>query len=146
MTEKFTPHDIVLSITTPEELSDAALTAACTLHTAAPSTSSSSGSSARGQKLSWIREESEAPGHPAGDDFAALQRPPTASSAIPTILEPTSSNEEDPLRSGSVVSQTTEQFPVVLDEEAVEEKPVADVKPAPEISHVTIETLSLIHI
>ena len=142
MTEKFTPHDIVLSITTPEELSDAALTAACTLHTAAPSTSSSSGSSARGQKLSWIREESEAPGHPAGDDFAALQRPPTASSAIPTILEPTSSNEEDPLRSGSVVSQTIEQFPVVLDEEAVEEKPVADVKPTPEISHVTIETVT----
>ncbi|OSS43342.1 hypothetical protein B5807_11925 [Epicoccum nigrum] len=142
VTEKFTPHDIVLSITTPEELSDAALTSACTLHTAAPSTSSSSGSSARGQKLSWIREESEAPGHPAGDDNAALQRPPTASSAIPTILEPTSSNDEDPLRSGSVLSQTTEQVPIVLDEEAVEEKPVADVKPAPEISHVTIETVT----
>ncbi|KAF2997129.1 hypothetical protein E8E13_004684 [Curvularia kusanoi] len=142
VTEKFAPHDIVLSIATPEELSDAALTSACTLHTAAPSSSSSSSSSARHQKLSWIREESEAPGHPAGDNPPALQRPPTSSSTIPTILEPISSSDEDPLRSGSVVSQTTEQVPVVLDEEPVQVKPAADAKPVPEISHVTIETVT----
>lgn len=158
MTEKFAPHDIVLSITTPEELSDAALTSACTLHTAAPSSSSSSGSSARHQKLSWIREESEAPApaHPAAHDAPLLHRSPTSSSTIPTILEPASSTEDDPLRSGSVISQTTEQVPIVLHEEVVdvvetkgkeekeeqEIKPLADVKPAPEISHVTIETVT----
>jgi hypothetical protein len=129
VTEKFTPHDFVLSISSPEELSDAALTSACSLHTAAPSSSSSSGSSARHQKLSWIREESEAPGHPPGDNDDER-------SAIPTILEPTSSNEDASLRSGSVVSQNTEQVPIVLEEEAL------DAKPAPDISHVTIETLT----
>lgn len=142
MTEKFTPHDIVLSISTPEELSDAALTSACTLHTAAPSSSSSSGSSARQQKLSWIREESEAPGQAGGDDSPVLQRPPTSSSTIPTILEPTLSNEEGSLRSGSIVSQNTEQVPIVLDDKVVEAKPVAEVKPASEISHVTIEKVT----
>ncbi|KAH6642183.1 hypothetical protein C7974DRAFT_384991 [Boeremia exigua] len=139
VTEKFAPHDIVLSISSPEELSDAALTSACTLHTAAPSSSSSSGSSARHQKLSWIREESEAPSQPAGDDAPALQRP-TSPSTIPTILEP-ASNEAESLRRASVVSQHTEQVPVVLDDKVVEPAP-ADVKPAPEISHVTIETVT----
>lgn len=142
MSEKFTPHDIVLSISTPEELSDAALTSACSLHTAAPSSSSSSGSSARHQKLSWIREESEGPGQAGGDDNAALQRPPTSSSTIPTILEPSTSNEEASLRSGSVVSQNTEQVPIVLDEKVVEARPIPDAKPAPEISHVTIEKIT----
>ncbi|KAF1933157.1 uncharacterized protein M421DRAFT_415520 [Didymella exigua CBS 183.55] len=142
VSEKLTPHDIVLSISTPEELSDAALTSACTLHTAAPSSSSSSGSSARHQKLSWIREESEGPGQSGGDETPVLQRPPTASSTIPTILEPTTSSEEASLRSGSVVSQNTEQVPIVLDEKVAEAKPVPDVKPAPEISHVTIEKIT----
>lgn len=145
VTDKFAPHDVVLSITSPEELSDAALTSACTLHTAAPSSSSSSGSSARHQKLSWIREESEAPGHPAADDTAVLQRSTTADSTVATVLEPIPRSDEDPLRSASVASasQHTEQVPVVLDEHAVEAAPLADVNPAPpDISHVTVEKLT----
>jgi hypothetical protein len=142
VSEKFTPYDIVLSISSPEELSDAALTSACTLHTAAPSSSSSSGSSARHQKLSWIREEAEGPGQAGADDTSVLPRPPTSSSTIPAILEPTTSNEETSVRSGSVVSQSTEQVPVVLDEKVEEEKLVPDVKAAPEISHVTIEKIT----
>ncbi|EOA87193.1 uncharacterized protein SETTUDRAFT_179015 [Exserohilum turcica Et28A] len=62
ISEKFAPHDIVLPISTPEELSDAALASACSLHTAAPSSSSSSGSS-RQPKLSWIQEAADEGGH-----------------------------------------------------------------------------------
>lgn len=147
--EKFTPHDIVLAISSPEELSDAALTSACTLHTAAPSSSSSSGSSARHQKLSWIREESEAPAQPAAAE-RPLARPATSSSTIPTILEPTTSHENESLRSGSVASQTPEQLPPVLDDKPVEAKPEADpepepqaeVQPAPVVSHIAAESIT----
>ncbi|KZM26459.1 hypothetical protein ST47_g2206 [Ascochyta rabiei] len=157
--DRFTPHDLVLSISSPEELSDAALTSACSLHTAAPSTSSSSGSSARHQKLSWIREESEAPGQPsahhsthdsahhsthdsahhsahdsihdsthdsthdsphASTHASTQPRPPTASSTAPPLLAPTN----------------TEQVAVLLDDRPLE------AKPAPDISHVTIEKLT----
>ncbi|KAJ4990120.1 gpi-anchored cell surface glycoprotein [Stagonosporopsis vannaccii] len=142
VTDRFAPHDFVLSISSPEELSDAALTSACTLHTAAPSSSSSSGSSARHQKLSWIREESEAPGQPAGDDTAVLHRSPTASSTVPTVLEPTPCTDDDPLRTASVASaapsQHAEQVPVVLDEHAV----AAHAKLAPDVSHTTVEAVT----
>lgn len=58
--EKFTPHDASFSISSADELSDAALTAACSLHTAAPSSScSSSGSSSRKKKLDEITEDAE---------------------------------------------------------------------------------------
>ncbi|KAJ4362290.1 hypothetical protein N0V83_010383 [Neocucurbitaria cava] len=134
VTDKFAPCDIVLSISTPEELSDAALTAACTLHTAAPSSSSSSGSS-RQQKLSWIQEAVEENCQPNGEDDTVAPRPPAATT-IPTILEPITSNEEESLRNGSVISQTSESVPVIL------EKKVMESKPAPEISHVTVETVT----
>ncbi|KAF2848118.1 hypothetical protein T440DRAFT_177351 [Plenodomus tracheiphilus IPT5] len=136
ITDRFAPHDIVLNITTPEELSDAALTAACTLHTAAPSSSSSSGSS-RQQKLSWIQEAAEEGNNNTGEDSAAALRPTTAKSVIPTILEPRSSNEDDTLRNGSVASQA-ETVPLILEERAAEAKPVlapASI-PLPERSHV----------
>lgn len=139
VTDKFAPHDIVLSISSPEELSDAALASACTLHTAAaPSSSSSSGSSTRHQKLSWIREESEAPAQPAADDSAV----------IPTVREPVTSidEEEQPQRNTSVVSQQSEQVPIVLDEKEVEVEakppPPADLKPAPDTSHITIDKVT----
>lgn len=132
ITEKFAPHDIVLSISTPEELSDAALTAACSLHTAAPSSSSSSGSS-RQQKLSWIQEAAEEGNQPDGEGNAA--RPGTAKSNIPTILEPATGSEDEPIRSGSVASQA-ETVPLMLEEKAVEHKL------SPQISHVTMETVT----
>ena len=133
VTERFAPHDIVLAITTPEELSDAALTAACTLHTAAPSSSSSSGSS-RAQKLSWIQEAAEEGSQLGGDDNTT-SRPVTARSNIPTIIEPTSIDEM-PERNMSVISDGAESVPLILEEK------VPDAKPAKEISHVTIETIT----
>ncbi|KAI4650152.1 uncharacterized protein J4E79_009419 [Alternaria viburni] len=131
ITEKFAPHDIVLSISTPEELSDAALTAACSLHTAAPSSSSSSGSS-RQQKLSWIQEAAEEGAQPDADGSA---RPETAKSNIPTILEPSRDSEDNLTRSGSINSQA-ETVPLMLDEKVIEHKL------SPQISHVTMETVT----
>ncbi|EDU48390.1 conserved hypothetical protein [Pyrenophora tritici-repentis Pt-1C-BFP] len=124
--EKFAPHDIVLPITTPDELSDAALTSACSLHTAAPSSSSSS-SSSRQQKLSWIQEAAEEVG---GDE--SLTRPSTAKSTIPTILEP---QTEEPVPS-LPSSSHGESVPLILDDKAVEHKLSS------QISHVTMETVS----
>ncbi|RMZ71222.1 gpi-anchored cell surface glyco [Pyrenophora seminiperda CCB06] len=126
ISEKFAPHDIVLPISTPEELSDAALTSACSLHTAAPSSSSSS-SSSRQQKLSWIQEAAEEVG---GDE--SLTRPSTAKSTIPTILEPPT---EEPMPHPPP-SEHRESVPLMLDEKNVEHKI------SPEISHVTMGTVS----
>ncbi|KAH7371232.1 hypothetical protein BKA66DRAFT_498199 [Pyrenochaeta sp. MPI-SDFR-AT-0127] len=134
VTDKFAPCDIVLAISTPEELSDAALASACTLHTAAPSSSSSNGS-LRQQKLSWIQEAADE-GSQVNADDNTLARPLTANtSKIPTILEPTESDDVDPPRNASVASQA-ESVPVILEEKVVGAKPV------PDISHVTIETVT----
>lgn len=131
VTDRFAPHDVVVSISSPEELSDVALTSACTLHTAAPSSSSSSGSS-RQQKLSWIQETAEEGAQPGGDDNANALRSTPSKPAIPTILEPTSSNEDEPLRNGSVTSQA-ESVPLMLDPKVVEAK-APETAPAPEES------------
>ncbi|KAH7552047.1 hypothetical protein BM1_08909 [Bipolaris maydis] len=133
ISEKFAPHDIVLSISTPEELSDAALASACSLHTAAPSSSSSSGSS-RGPKLSWIQETAEETCQP--DSTEKLTTSETADTSIPTIMEPSrGSTEEDPTRCASLTSQT-ESVPLILEEKAIGHKI------APHISHVTVETVT----
>ncbi|KAF1936427.1 hypothetical protein EJ02DRAFT_470454 [Clathrospora elynae] len=125
VTERFAPHDIALSISTPDDLSDGALAAACTLHTAAPSSSSSSGSS-RQQKLSWIQEAAEEGSQPAAD---------TATLSIPTLLEPMTSSEDEPPRTASVGSQA-ETVPLMLEEKAAEHKV------SPQISHITVETVT----
>jgi hypothetical protein len=138
VTERFAPHDFVLSITSAEELSDAALTAACTLHTAAPSSSSSSGSS-RQQKLSWIQEAAEEGSQLGGEENTQHSRPGTAKSNIPTIMEPVSPIEEMPERVTSMMSDGAESVPVILE---VKEEKTEEVKPAPEISHVTVETVT----
>lgn len=139
VTERFAPHDFVLSISTPEELSDAALTAACTLHTAAPSSSSSSGSS-RGQKLSWIQEAAEEGNQPGGDENKAASQPNTAKSIIPTIVEPIPPIEEVPEqlpnRVTSIMSDGAESVPLTM--EVLEEK-APERKQAPQMTHVTIE-------
>lgn len=132
VTEQFAPHDIVLSITSPEELSDAALTAACKLHTAAPGSSSSSSGSSRQQKLSYIQEAADEGSQLGGDD-ASLLRPATARSIIPTIVEPV---EEVPDRVMSIISDGAMSVPLMLEEKAPEPKP------SPNISHVTIETVT----
>jgi hypothetical protein len=138
VTERFAPHDLVLSITSPEELSDAALTAACTLHTAAGGPSLSSSGSSRQQKLSWIQEAADEGSQLGGDDHAS-SRPLTARSNIPTIMEPVTPIDEMPERNLSMISDGAESVPLILD--TLEEK-APEPKPAPEISHVTIETVT----
>lgn len=144
VTDRFAPHDIVLHISTPEELSDTALAAACTLHTAAPSSSSSSGSS-RQQKLSWIQEAAEEGTNNNSNNHnttaeggASALRPATAKSAIPTILEPRPSTEDDSLRNGSVTSQT-ETVPLMLEEKVAEAKPASI--PLPDKSQAAMEVV-----
>ncbi|OCL12205.1 hypothetical protein AOQ84DRAFT_161439 [Glonium stellatum] len=90
ITEKFSPHDTIFPISAAEDLNDTALTAACSLHTAAPSSCSSSGSSRR-RKLDEITEDAEE-GQASADDTSSIARPTTAASTIPTILEPSSPN------------------------------------------------------
>ncbi|KAI9799858.1 MAG: hypothetical protein M1833_003780 [Piccolia ochrophora] len=58
VTEKFTPHDAVFSITAPTDLKETALSGACSLHTASASTSSSN-SSLQQKRLTEIAEDSE---------------------------------------------------------------------------------------
>ncbi|KAH7384343.1 hypothetical protein DE146DRAFT_223345 [Phaeosphaeria sp. MPI-PUGE-AT-0046c] len=138
VTERFAPHDFVLSLTSPDELSDAALTAACTLHTAAPSSSSSSGSS-RQQKLSWIQEAAEEGSQIGGDDGRTLSRPGTAKSTVPTIMEPPIEEmPEIPARVTSMMSDGAESVPLIL--ELAEDK-VPERRREPERSYVTIDKL-----
>ncbi|CCU75115.1 GPI-anchored cell surface glycoprotein [Blumeria hordei DH14] len=58
ISDRFVPHETVFSISSPKELRDSALSAACSLHTASASTSSSSSSLYR-QRLMEITEEEE---------------------------------------------------------------------------------------
>lgn len=97
VTEKFSPHDTIFPISAAEELNDTALTAACSLHTAAPSSCSSSGSSRR-RKLDEITEDAEE-GQASADDTSSIARPATATSTIPTILEPSSPEVKTPAKS-----------------------------------------------
>ncbi|KAI8932204.1 hypothetical protein NX059_011083 [Plenodomus lindquistii] len=137
ITDRFAPHDIVLNITSPEELSDAALAAACTLHTAAPSSSSSSASS-RQQKLSWIQEAAEEGAHNTAADATGA-----AKATIPTIVEPGFSHGQDGLRNGSVTSQA-ETVPLMLEDKALDPPPVLPPTsiPLPQQPHVTAEAPS----
>ncbi|CAD6506124.1 BgTH12-07054 [Blumeria graminis f. sp. triticale] len=58
ISDRFVPHETVFSISSPKELRDSTLSAACSLHTASASTSSSSSSLYR-QRLMEITEEEE---------------------------------------------------------------------------------------
>ncbi|RDL39416.1 Uncharacterized protein BP5553_03756 [Venustampulla echinocandica] len=58
VTERFSPHDTVFPISNSKELRDTSLSAACSLHTASGSTSSST-SSLRGRRLMEIAEDEE---------------------------------------------------------------------------------------
>lgn len=88
VTDKFAPHDTTFSITTADELSDAALTSACSLHTAAPSSSSSSLSS-RKQKLDGITEDVEDGLSTAGaSESPSTARPSTANTVTENTPSP----------------------------------------------------------
>jgi hypothetical protein len=86
--DRFAPHDTTFAITTADELSDAALASACSLHTAAPSSSSSSLSS-RKQKLDGITEDVE-DGQSTADasDSPSTARPSTANTVTGNLPSP----------------------------------------------------------
>ncbi|KAF2745004.1 hypothetical protein M011DRAFT_528051 [Sporormia fimetaria CBS 119925] len=80
VSEKFTPHDITMAITSADELSDSALASACSLHTAAPSTCSSNSSR---RKLDEIAEDAE---EGAGNGTnGSLERPSTPVNSKPAV-------------------------------------------------------------
>ncbi|KAF2873815.1 hypothetical protein BDV95DRAFT_489379 [Massariosphaeria phaeospora] len=134
VTDKFTPHDAVISISSADELSDSALTAACSLHTAAPSSCSSSGSSKR-HKLDGITEDAEE-GHTTNtEEVTPTQASDTAGASDPAISEATSKTELVPEESPDSA-------------EAPQPSPLADTdttggsKSTPELSHVTVHTVT----
>jgi hypothetical protein len=119
VTDKFTPHDTTISIVTADELSDSALTSACSLHTAAPSSSSSNSSR---HKLDEITEDAEEGQSTAGES-ASTARPPPRTIANPIVVEPTA---------GAQMDENVVALP--------EAKLVDEGKRAPEFSHVSVGT------
>ncbi|CAI6340975.1 unnamed protein product [Periconia digitata] len=85
VTDKFTPYDTEIAISTADHLSDAALASACSLHTAAPSSSSSS-SSSQLHKLDDITEDAEEGQSTAGESVSTA-KPPTAVRSMLNIGE-----------------------------------------------------------
>jgi hypothetical protein len=81
-------------------------------------------------------------GGPPVNNTPFAPRPPTATS-IPTINESISANDDDPQRSASLVSLPLEQ-PLAAPEQAppTPEQTPGEQKPAPDISHITIEKVT----
>ncbi|KAJ4355395.1 uncharacterized protein N0V89_003411 [Didymosphaeria variabile] len=129
ITDKFTPHDTTFSITTADELSDAALTSACSLHTAAPSSSSSSLSS-RKQKLDEITEDVEDGQSTAGaSESPSTARPSTANTVTGTAPSPivrTNTNKE------------TEEKSIAVDQK----KPLEDTGTVAETARTTADDIT----
>jgi hypothetical protein len=81
-------------------------------------------------------------GGPPAEVTPFAPRPPTATS-IPTINESVSANDDDPQRSASLASLPVEQ-PLPAPEQAppTPEQTPGEQKPAPDISHITIEKVT----
>ncbi|KAM3071887.1 hypothetical protein ACMFMG_009737 [Clarireedia jacksonii] len=77
VTEKFAPHDTTFEITDSKELRDTTLSAACSLHTASGSISSST-SSLRRRRLMEIAEDEEEDSKINRQSTVQEERPPTA--------------------------------------------------------------------
>ncbi|KAK6607024.1 GPI-anchored cell surface glycoprotein [Botrytis cinerea] len=77
VTEKFTPYHTIFEITTAKELRDTTLSAACSLHTASGSVSSST-SSLRRRRLMEIAEDEEEDIRTKRQSTVQEERPPTA--------------------------------------------------------------------
>ncbi|KAF2439062.1 hypothetical protein P171DRAFT_397396 [Karstenula rhodostoma CBS 690.94] len=128
ITDKFAPHDTTFSITTADDLSDAALTSACSLHTAAPSSSSSSLSSRR-QKLDGISEDVEDGQSTAGaSESPSTARPSTANTVTGNTPTPRPEKtadkeaeegalvEEDQAKAAGETSTVAEEAPTTTDD------------------------------
>jgi hypothetical protein len=66
-------------------------------------------------------------------------RPGTTKLTIPTIMEPITPIEEWPERVSSMMSDGAESVPVILE---VKEEKAEALKPVPEISHITVESVT----
>jgi hypothetical protein len=87
ITDRFSPHDTIFTISSSDDLNDHTLGAACSLHTAIPSTASSSGSS-RKNRLDEITEDAEENQGGDGDDAqpaAQADSTPATKTEAPTI-------------------------------------------------------------
>ncbi|PQE23720.1 gpi-anchored cell surface glyco protein [Rutstroemia sp. NJR-2017a WRK4] len=111
VTEKFAPHDTTFEITDSKELRDTTLSAACSLHTASGSISSST-SSLRRRRLMEIAEDEEEDSKINRQSTVQEERPPTAQTtgltpeAQPTV-DPTTTPLDLP-NSNTYPSLTTE--------------------------------------
>ncbi|KAA8572803.1 hypothetical protein EYC84_003381 [Monilinia fructicola] len=83
VTEKFAPHDTIFEITTAKELRDSTLSAACSLHTASGSVSSST-SSLRRRRLMEIAEDEEEDIRIKRQSTVQEEHPPTAQTITST--------------------------------------------------------------
>ncbi|KAF7957632.1 hypothetical protein EAE96_003206 [Botrytis aclada] len=86
VTEKFAPYHTIFEITTAKELRDTTLSAACSLHTASGSVSSST-SSLRRRRLMEIAEDEEEDIRTKRQSTVQEERPPTAQT-ITSISDP----------------------------------------------------------
>ncbi|KAI9894330.1 MAG: hypothetical protein M1814_003086 [Vezdaea aestivalis] len=82
--DRFSPHDTVFTISSSEELKDSALSAACSLHAASGSTSSST-SSAHRRKLGEIAEDEE--------EGSTIRAKSESATPTETLLEPVKAQE-----------------------------------------------------
>ncbi|KUJ21867.1 uncharacterized protein LY89DRAFT_681244 [Mollisia scopiformis] len=89
VTERFSPHDTVFPIATSKELRDTTLSAACSLHTASGSTSSST-SSLRRRRLMEIAEDAEEEVRAKRQSTVPEERPQTAKTGSVTGTQPLS--------------------------------------------------------
>jgi hypothetical protein len=130
VTEKFTPHDTVVSIASADELSDAALASACSLHTAVPSSCSSSGSSRR--KLDEITEDAE-----EGQSNADTARPATGTSLKPvtTGASLAETRASDELQEQSAAPELPKAVPALG-------RPHTADEPVRSLSHSAVDVLS----
>jgi hypothetical protein len=85
VTERFSPHDTLFPIASSKELKDSTLSAACSLHTASGSTSSST-SSLRRRRLMEIAEDAEEDLRAKRHSTVPEERPSTAKA--PSITDP----------------------------------------------------------
>ncbi|CAG8950222.1 hypothetical protein HYFRA_00008460 [Hymenoscyphus fraxineus] len=103
VTERFSPHDTIFSITTSKELRDTTLSQACSLHTASGSTSSST-SSLRRRRLMEIAEDEEEDNRKR--QSTVLEERPGTEKPTP----PSSDVQTDPVLIPLPTSESTDTF------------------------------------
>jgi hypothetical protein len=128
VTEKFSPHDTVFPITSSKELKDSTLSAACSLHTASGSTSSST-SSLRKRRLMEIAEdenEDKRQSILAEEHSAALKEPSAVGSQ--TRQAPSNSTSPPQLESATTLQSMAQDGSSLSPSGASENRPRSPTK------------------